>query len=119
MGIHQDREVRGLVERILNPSQDWGAEGVHDIEDHNSHGLASLAAQVASELIGAIAEIPCSLLDAPFGLWRNVTGERSIIEDNGNGGNRKAALSGHVPNGDGRSFGVIQPQLLPVDVIVL
>src|SRR3989442_15889653 len=102
MGIHQDREVRGLVERILNPSQDWGAEGVHDIEDHNSHGLASLAAQVATELIGAIAEIPCSLLDAPFGLWRNVTGQASIIFVNGNGGKRKAAPVDPGPKVDGR-----------------
>ena len=107
--VHHDGLIAGGAERFLNAAQDEGAEGIGEIEDHDADGVAAAAAQRARKEVGAVAHSFRGFADALFGSGGDVAREGRVIEHDGNGGWREAALSGDIDErdmpGSGRALG--------------
>ena len=101
MRIGQHGQVRGLIKRVFDAANDERAIRVGHIEDHHSHSVIALAAQRFGKDVRMIAELLGRLLNPRLGVRGNVTGQRSVVEYDGNGGRGESAFLGHVANRDG------------------
>ena len=97
--VGQDGQVVRLVERVFDAAKNQGAEGVGHVEDHDTDGVAALAAQGTRELVGTIAELLRGALDAFLGDGGNIARQGRVVEDDGHGGRGKTAFLRHVTNG--------------------
>ena len=102
MDVGEDREERRLVESVFDAAQHECAVRVGHVENHDADSMAAAAAQRARKQVGTIAEMLGGFVDASFGGIGNVTGERRVVEDDGDGGGRKSAALGNVADGDCR-----------------
>ena len=65
--VGENRQVRGLVERVFDAAQHQRAVGVGHVEDHDANGVAAFAAQRAGKLVGTVAQLFGGALDAFLG----------------------------------------------------
>lgn len=86
MNVGQDWKIGTLVKRILDSAQDQSAIRVGHVKDHDADGMTALAAERTSEKVGAIAELFGRDFDSFLCRRRDVAGERSIVQDDGNRG---------------------------------
>src|SRR5579871_5742641 len=62
--VSKNGQIGGLVQCVFNASQHQGAVRVGHVEDHDTHGVAALAAQGAGKLVGTVSEFLGGALDA-------------------------------------------------------
>src|SRR6266436_4611096 len=98
--VGEDGEERRLVQSVFNTAQHERAVRVGHVENHDANGMAAAAAQRARKQVGTVAEVLCGFVDASFGGVGNVTGERRVVQDDGNGSGRKSAALGYVADGN-------------------
>src|SRR6266481_2953712 len=98
--IGQNGEERRLVKSILDAAQHERAVRVGHVENHDADGVTAPAAQRPRKQVGSVPEMLGGFVDASFGGVRNVTGERRVVQYDGNGGRRKSAALGYVADGD-------------------
>jgi tetratricopeptide (TPR) repeat protein len=98
--IGENRQIRGLIERVFDAAQHQRAVGVGHIENHDADGMAALAAQGAGELVGAISQLFGGALDALLGDRWDIARQRRVIENDGNGGGGETAFLRYVANSD-------------------
>ena len=84
--VREDREERRLVECVLDAAQHQRAVRVGHVEHHHADGVAAPAAQGAREQVGTVAEMRGRFLDASLGGVGNVSGQGSVVQDDGDGG---------------------------------
>src|ERR1700674_2392889 len=86
MRVRKERNVRRLIERILDAAQDRRAKRVRDIEKHNADAMASFAAKKPRHGIRPVAELLRRFLDALLCGRCNVPRQRRAVQDDGNRG---------------------------------
>ncbi len=104
VNVGENGKVGRLVKRIFDAAENQGAVGIGHVEDHDADGVAALAAQGAGKKVGTIAQFLGSAFDAFLGGGGNVAGQRSVVENDGDGGRGEAALLGDVANCDHGAF---------------
>ena len=100
VNVGEDGQVGRLVESVLDAAENQSAVGIGHVEDHDADGVAALAAQGAGKQVGTVAELLGGAFDAFLGGVGDVAGQRSVVQNNGNGGGGEAALFGDVADGD-------------------
>ena len=106
MGIGKNRQVTYGIKSILDAAQNGRAKRVSDIEQHHANALAALAAKEARHHVGAITKALGGFFNALPRRGGDIARQGCIIEDDGNGGGRKARGFGNVPHGDELRFPV-------------
>src|SRR5438270_7238246 len=96
--VRENGQIRRLVESIFDAPQNEGTERVRHVEDHDSDGMAALAAKGAGKLVGTVSQLLRRALDAFLGDSRDVTRQRRIVQNDGYRGRGKSALLRHVTN---------------------
>src|ERR1700741_1381996 len=100
MSVSEQGKIIRLIQRILDAAEDRRAEWVGDVEDHYADNVGTLAAQRTREGVRAITQAAGGGYDARFRVRGNIAREGSVVQHNGDGGGRIAALPGYVADGD-------------------
>ena len=104
MRIRKNRNVRLLIEAILNPTHDHRAKRIGDVEKHHADAVRALAAQKSRHGVRAIAELPRHFFNSFFCCGGDIARKRRIVEDDRNRRGRKAALRRDVAHRYSRVF---------------
>src|SRR5262249_3629876 len=70
---------------------------IGEVEDQHAKDVVPLAAQRAGQQVWLVTELLRRPLDVSAGLLWNIAGERRLVEHDGYGGGREAALLGDIP----------------------
>ena len=97
--VRKNRYVRGLVQRVFNPAQNGRTKWIGDVEEHHAHAVRSFAAQETGHRVRPVTQLPRGLFNFFLGGRRDISGERCIVQNNGNRGRREAAQVRDIPHG--------------------
>src|SRR5215472_6114971 len=103
--VGEDGKIGRLIESVLDTAENHGAERVGHVEDHDTDGVAALAAERTGELVGAVSELLGGAFDALFGYSRDVTRQGRVVQDDGHRGRGEAAFLRHIANGHHKKAG--------------
>ena len=101
--IGENRQIRSLVERVLDAAQHQRAIGIGHVEHHDAHGVAALAAQRTGKFIRPIAQLFRRALDALLGHRRDIARQRRVVENDRHRGGGEPTLLRYIANRNHRS----------------